>query len=61
MAFDRKLKKAGRDIDFYAVPRAMHVWERFCEKGTPFWEMREEAFRRTERRILAGQTGNAIQ
>ena len=57
--FYEKLRDAGREVDFLVVPRAMHVWERFCEKGTVFWDLKEDAFRRTVARIRSGHSAGA--
>ncbi|KZV99274.1 hypothetical protein EXIGLDRAFT_762803 [Exidia glandulosa HHB12029] len=55
VAFCNKLKRAGQEVDIMVIPRAQHAWERFCQKGTVFWNLREEAFRRTEQRLRSAQ------
>ncbi|KAH7105066.1 Alpha/Beta hydrolase protein [Auriculariales sp. MPI-PUGE-AT-0066] len=56
VAFHKKLKEAGNDIEFIAIPRAQHAWERHVKAGMPiFDELRQESFRKTVERLRAAQ------
>jgi len=56
VAFQQKLTEAGVAVDFMAVPRAGHSWERYVTKGMSIFEqLREEAFRRTVECLKAAQ------
>jgi acetyl esterase/lipase len=52
VAFQRKLVDAGNDVDFMAIPRAQHAWEREVQHGMPiFDDLRQKAFRKTVDRL----------